>query len=440
MHRSLQEIFNSHFDDYAAQHALHPRESRAAWCIRHCYTAACGSHVLRCPAGCFEQLQLHACHHRSCPRCCDAPRQHWIDAQLQRLLPCPHFHVVFTLPHELLPLWSFNRTALTQLLFDSVRLSLLELLADPRHLGAMPGILMALHTWGRTLSRHPHVHALVSAGGLSPDQSWRATRGSFLLPLVPLRRLFSCKLLAGLRQLLNSHHLALPPQQPLPHWRACLCHLYRKHWNVQINPPYPNGRGVALYLARYLKGGPLPRQRRLLDSNGLISFDYTDHHDGASHTLRLPASEFIERVLWHAPPARLHTVRHAGLYASSHLLHHRLAAAALAQQSSWPHAHPPSNPPPACTALSTPPQLCPVCRRPLLRLALPTPPTPPPPHHNSEIYRHHPPTRAPPSPALGPTQRSNGHSKAGVSRAPPPRPIVGSARLTPAFERRSTLR
>lgn len=363
MRCSMQDIFATHFDDYAKQRTLHPRESRAAWCIRNCYTHACGSHTLRCPQGHFSREQFHACSHRSCPRC--APRTHasWIDSELARLLPCPHFHVVFTLPHELLPLWQFNRQRMIKLLFDCVRHTLLELLADPRHLGATPGLLMSLHTWGRNLSYHPHIHALVSAGGLTPDLHWRATRTGFLLPLKPLQRLFCGKLLAGLRALLDNSDLHLPARQPWTYWTGLLRTLYRKHWNIQINPAYASGRSVTLYLARYVKGGPLPKQRALFLHQGVVSFDYTDHRDKQSKRLHLAPHEFIARVLWHAPPTGIHTVRHAGLYATAARHHHLQACIALSLHATGqppPHHAPPT--PPAAFA-----PRCPTCNVPLWR-------------------------------------------------------------------------
>jgi Putative transposase/Transposase zinc-binding domain len=362
MRCSMQDIFAWRFDAFAQRRSLHPRESRAAQCIRHCYTQALGSHTLRCPEGHFSAEQLHACGHRSCPLCSTRKRAAWIDVQLQRLLPCPHFHVVFTLPHELLPLWEFNRERLTQLFFDSVRSCTLQLMADPRHLGAMPGLLMSLHTWGRNLSHHPHIHALISAGGLTPDLRWRSTRQGYLLPLKPLQRLFSGKLLAGLSESLSRDQLHLPQRLPRSHWCALLRALYRKHWNIQINPAYDSARSVTLYLARYVSGGPLPKKRPLFLNHDTVSFDYTDHRSGASKRMHLHVNEFIARVLWHAPPKGVHTVRHAGLYATAAVSHHRQACIALSQaapptQQAVPiapapiiHEHPPPRCP-SCAAL-----------------------------------------------------------------------------------------
>jgi hypothetical protein len=362
MRCTMQDVFREHGASFAASRTLHPREARAAWAITHCYGPECGSHWEVCPNGDFEREQFHACGHRSCPRCAERPRQRWADAELARLLPCPHFHVVFTLPHGLLELWQRNRSLMAQWLFDAARSSLLELLADPRHLGATPGILLSLHTWGRNLSRHPHVHCLVSAGGLDALQRWLPTRPGFLLPLAPLRKLFAGKLLGRLAQALDDAALCLPCAHSEPSWRSVLQRLYRAHWNIQINPPYSSGRSVALYLARYARGGPLPAHRALSLHHDRVAFDYTDHRDHKVKSLCLHPHEFISRILWHAPPKGLHTVRHAGLYASAARCAHRDASIALAIAG----AAAPLSPTASVRPLSTHsppavPRICPRC-------------------------------------------------------------------------------
>jgi hypothetical protein len=405
MHCSLQEIFDRHFESYAQGHALHPRERHAAWCIRYCHRAEMGSHVLACPEGHHSQVQYHACRHRSCPRCAVQARQLWLATQLPRLLPCPHFHVIFTLPHELIALWQFNRAWFNQLLLDGARQSLLQLCADPRHLGATPGLLMALHTWGRTLSRHPHVHCLVSAGGFDAQQQWHTTRQGFLVPVLALQRLFRGKLLSQLQQALQAQQLQLPPSLDAVHWQHVLNAQWRSHWNVQISEPYAHGRGVALYLARYVKGGPLgPRQSFDLEGS-TVHLPYIDHRDGQHKVLALHVHEFISRVLCHAPPRGQHTVRQAGLYATALRDQHARCRALLT-----PEAPPLPSVPLACHDLqaATAPPACPVCRLPLLRqLVAPTA------HQAGEVSI----PRLPPTPRLCPTFRSNGRPRASPSAA-----------------------
>jgi hypothetical protein len=360
---TLQDVFKRHFAQYAQGRSLHPRETNAAGAILKCFTEDAGSHTDACPDGHYHHQTMHACRHRSCPRCARRPQLQWAQAQMQRLLPVAHHHVIFTLPHELLPLWAYNRAAFSQLLFDAVRQTLLELMADPRHLGALPGLLMTLHTWGRTLSQHPHIHALVTAGGVDAQGRWRATNKDYLLPLKVVQRLFAGKVLGLMHE--RMAQWALPPRQPQAHWRAVRSKLYRAHWNVQINPPYEHGRGVAVYLARYAKGGPLPADRALGDENGRVSFSYTDHRDARTKRLQLQPAEFIARVLWHAPPKGCHTVRHAGLYATARRRHHARALLSLSIGAS-----PLPTPDAATRSIDLAPaqaRHCPVCRQALRR-------------------------------------------------------------------------
>jgi hypothetical protein len=411
---TLQDVFEFGLDEYCRGRELHPREWRAATSIRYCYCPAMGSHTEGCPAGDYSKQFFHACRHRSCPRCSDAARAAWIDAELQRLLPCSHFHVVFTWPHSLLALWERNRAWCAKLLFDCARRSLLTLLADPRHLGAVPGLLMSLHTWGRTLSHHPHLHCLLTAGGLTTQQRWVNTKPGWLLPLAPLKQLFRGMLLDALWQALDQQRLDLPAWSTKDSWHQQIKRLYRKHWNLEIRPPYDSGRGVVLYLARYAKGGPLPANRPLRTHAGHVYFDYHDHRDGRSKTLKLQTQDFISRVLWHASPRGVHTTRHAGLYSSSHRQLHELAASAVSQAQPlrpWPRTSTPAASPRAA-------RRCPNCHGPLLRLAssprrisLPDRM-----HQRGEIslsaalaHRHRLQATGPPAPSAerGPTSRSN---------------------------------
>jgi hypothetical protein len=366
---SLQDVFVAGFEEYAAGRQLHPRELNAARCISHCYTPALGMHLQYCEQGDYEHLQYHACRHRSCPKCGAYSRPSWIDSQLRQLLPCAHFHVIFTIPHSLLQLWEFNRRWFIGALFDCARLSLLELTADRRHLGATPGLLMSLHTWGRDLARHPHLHCLVSAGGVDATGQWKACRPGQLVPFKPLHNLFRGKLLARLRQALDDKRLNLPAWLSEGDCRTQLRRLYARQWNVRIEPQYEHGRGLALYLARYAKGGPIPQDRELRMDGDVVQMPYTDHRDHKTKLLQLKRGEFIERILWHAPPRGVHTVRQAGLYSSPHRKHHAAALAALtasAPNAAWPRPTKPTEPTPASAA-------CPSCGRPLLRLLLARP-------------------------------------------------------------------
>ena len=214
---TLQTIFQDAFPAYEQTHPLPRHIRRAARAIMQCRTAALGGHGQACPDGHMARVWYNSCRHRSCPQCAYRQTERWLTLQRARLLACDHYHVLFTLPQDLNPLWLANVAVMTTLVFQAVRATLVELLVDPKYLGAQPGIIAALHTWSQTLVLHPHVHCLVTGGGLTPDGSWKAVRHGFLLPVRVVMAVLRGKLLAAIRQALARELLVLPegirPQQ-----------------------------------------------------------------------------------------------------------------------------------------------------------------------------------------------------------------------------------
>lgn len=310
----LQEIFMEHFDELQADKDLTAPEWRAARAIMNCRTEVLGGHEQRCPDGHYRRTQYHSCKHRSCPRCAERRRALWLEEQKDRLLPCDHFHVIFTVPHELVPLGRCNRREFAAALFEAARDTLLQLLGQERHLGATPGILLALHTWGRQLNLHPHVHGLVTAGGFTANGEWRDVRGDYLLPAQVLKAVYRGRLLARLTRALENGDLR-EPGNGRPAARVLLRQAAAKTWNVRIQSRYGHGHGVATYLSRYVAGGPIANTRVVAFGNGEVRFRYRDHREGRWAVRRLPAVRFAEAVLRHVPEPGQHMVRHVGLYA-----------------------------------------------------------------------------------------------------------------------------
>lgn len=240
----------------------------------------------------------------------------WLNLWNRRLLPALHLHTILTLPSELHPLWRQNRRAMAALFFATARQALFALCADPDHLGALPGVLMVLHTWSRSLSLHPHLHLLVSGGGLGPDGHWRNLKRDFLVPVGALRKVFRRLFLAALEEAYKEGLLRLPPDWTDAIFKQHLRRLARIKWNVRIEPPYRHGRGVVNYLARYVMGGPIGSSRLLsFEENRVELVVGREQHKPS--TVALSASEFVHRWLEHIPEPRLHTVRAYGLYASA---------------------------------------------------------------------------------------------------------------------------
>lgn len=321
---TVQAILREHYEHFAATRPLAGYQREAAQRLRDCRTAALGGHWRSCPNGHVHTPHYNSCHHRSCPLCAALQREQWLAGWKERLLDCPHVHLVFTTPQELVPLWRYNKRMFPQLLFRAATETLRELLGDPQYLGACPGILAGLHTWSQQLAAHVHLHVVVTWGGLDAAGQWLTPKRDCLLPRAVLMHKFRGKFLAFLRKAVEQGQLVLPPDTNLAKTRSLLNRLGRATWNVKLLERYEHGRGVVTYLANYLKGGPIGHGRLLDCRDGVVRFRYRDNREpdaadgrGRRKILPLPVDEFLSRLLEHVPPPHLQTVRGYGLYANN---------------------------------------------------------------------------------------------------------------------------
>ena len=317
---TLQQLLRMGYTAYACKHRLPDSVCRAVWAILACRTAMLGGHVQACPDGHVERIWYNSCRHRTCPQCAWVQIERWLAKQQARLLACEHDHVIFTIPHELNDLWLANVAVMTQLLLASVHDTLCELLGDPKYLGARPGIIATLHTWTQTLLLHPHLHCLVTGGGLHEAGQWVAVRNGFLLPMRVVMALFRGKLRAAIRQGLMQGTLQVPAGQSRQQVENLLNKLGRQKWNVHIRERYPHGQGVLIYLARYLRGGPIAPQRLVSCDGQQVVFWSTERAKGPGgqakqRTMRLSIEQFIGRWRIHVPAVGAVRVRCWGLYA-----------------------------------------------------------------------------------------------------------------------------
>lgn len=323
--RIIQNIFSA-YKDHLDQSSQPLKNRKAIHAITHCRTREMGVSYYSCSKNHTGIEQFHSCRHRSCFLCAQKKRLEWIESQKSRLLNTPHFHVIFTLPHEYLSLWRYNEALFSGVLFKASQTTLLELLADKKYGGVKPGILMALHTWGRQLTLHPHTHCLVTAGGLSSNNEW-SDLGKFLLPSAVLRTVYRGKIQSLLRDALLQGDLQLPPDMSESDFWRIYRSLYKKEWSVRVQERYEHGKGVLLYLARYCKGGPInPRQISSITHTS-IEMNYLDHRDKRTRRLSLKPKEFLRRVLGHVPSMGQHTIRYYGLYAPASKEKHTLCVA-----------------------------------------------------------------------------------------------------------------
>jgi hypothetical protein len=315
----VADIFRRYGYDYRNAHPLPKSRLRAMRAIETCRTAEQGGHVDACDHCGAQVISYNSCRNRHCPKCQFLKKERWIEARGKDLLPIPYFHVVFTIPDMLNPLVLRNQEALYSILFRSVSETLTELAKTRKHLGAEIGFLSILHTWGQNLMDHPHVHTVVTGGGLSPDgRTWKTCKKGFFLPVKVMSQLFRGKFLDYLKRSRAGGELIYPGaishlEQPAA-FSALITDLYKKNWIVYCKPPFDGTRGVLEYLGRYTHRIAISNHRIVRMENDRVSFRWRDYSDGnKSKIMTVDAAEFIRRFLLHVLPDRFVKIRHYGL-------------------------------------------------------------------------------------------------------------------------------
>jgi hypothetical protein len=308
---TIQSILLIGYAAYEKMHLLPDFVREAAHCLMVCRTAVLGGHTQACPDGHYQRIWYNSCKHRMCPQCAYLRIQKWLAKQKRRILRCDHYHVIFTIPAELRFLWHFNTKLMTQILFTCSRDALFELLGDQKYMGAKPGIIASLHTWTRTLLFHPHLHCLVTGGGLSSSGEWKVAIKDFLLPYDLIKDSFRKHVRKAILKALNRQDLVLPDDMRPQQVKNLLNKLGRKKWNVRICEKYPHGCGVLTYLGRYLKGGPISNSRIIEVTDNNVTFNYGRKR---RELMTLAIDEFIQRFLQHVPQPNAVLVRSYGSY------------------------------------------------------------------------------------------------------------------------------
>lgn len=310
----LQDLVVAYGDGYAARHPLNWVQRRVLAAIRSCRTASLGGHVDACDTCGQLKISYNSCRNRHCPKCQTITQERWIAARKADLLNVGYFHCVFTLPDSLNAVALQNPRVVYDVLFRAAAETLTELAADRHYLGAAIGLTAILHTWGQTLTFHPHLHCVVPGGGLTPTGQWRATGPHFFLPVKVLSRTFRGKFLA----LLQAAPLACggdlaPLQDPMAR-RAWLAPLYAREWVVYCKPPFRHAGRVLDYLGRYTHRVAIANSRLVSLVNGHVTFRWRDYRDGNRPKLMtLDADEFLRRFLLHVLPPGFTRIRHYGL-------------------------------------------------------------------------------------------------------------------------------
>lgn len=315
----VADIFRTFGPAYRETHQMPLRHLRVMRAIEICRTAELGGHLDQCDHCGTVRISYNSCRNRHCPKCQCLEKERWLEAREKDLLPTPYFHVVFTLPEGLRPLALRNQKVIYNLLFKAVSETLTELARDSKHLGAEIGFMAILHTWSQTLIHHPHLHCLVTGGGLSLDgKRWLHSRKDFFIPVKVLSSLFRGKFLDGLRKLYEAGELTFPGQieelKESPVFKRLLTTLYHQEWVVYCKPPLKHSEKVMDYLGRYTHRVALSNDRLVKLEGNQVTFRWRDSaDDNKIKLLTLGALEFIRRFLLHVLPEQFVKIRYYGI-------------------------------------------------------------------------------------------------------------------------------
>ena len=301
----VADIFRRHGTAYLAQygHRVPMSHRRAIRAIQTCRTSALGGHVHRCEHCGAERISYNSCRNRHCPKCQFLKTERWIEARKDNLLPIAYYHVVFTVPQELRVITLRNQRLIYGILFDAASQTLLELGRDPKYLNADIGFTAVLHTWSQTLAYHPHLHCIVTGGGLTKDGHWHAARSKFFLPVKVISRLFRGKFLDKLREALRSGKLVFNA--------GLLDDLHNKEWTVYCKPPFHSAEHVVAYLGRYTHRIAISNHRLIAHDGKQVQFRYRASQEGnRCRTMTLDVYEFMRRFLLHVLPDGFVKIRH----------------------------------------------------------------------------------------------------------------------------------
>ena len=344
----VAEIIRLHGAAYRANGGdrLLPSQARVLRDLAACRTAYFGGQRTQCDQCGREVYRYHSCRNRHCPKCHGDQTERWLQAQRAQLLPCPYYLVTCTLPRELRALAFGHQAAVYGVLMRSAAAALQRLAADPRYVGARIGCLAVLHTWTRAMLYHPHVHLLVTAGGLSTDGTqWIAPKNpAFLVPVQALSVIFRAKVCDGLRR------AGLLDQAPPAVWTT--------PWVVHAQSA-GRGQRVLDYLGRYVFRIAIANSRLEAIDNGHVTFRYRDNRTQAVRRITLPGVEFLQRFLQHVLPRGYAKVRYYGLWSAAQRADRTQARALLTALTLL--ATPPA-PEPASWASPREPPRCPHCR------------------------------------------------------------------------------
>ncbi len=343
----VADVLNVHWTTVQHSGRFNPWQLRTMDAVKRCRTASMGGHIDGCSSCGLLRISYNSCRNRHCPKCQGKEREKWIQAREDELLPVPYFHVVFTLPDTLNQLCMYQPAVLYNLLFTTAWSVIETFGSDHKWLGAQTGMIAILHSWGQTLTLHPHLHCIVPGGGLTKAGKWKMakSKGKYLFNVKAMSITFRGKFIAALKEQL--------PQEMTP---QLVNALYKHNWVVYAKCPFTGPQSVVEYLGRYTHKIAISNHRLKQVDDKKVTFTYKDYrHGSVKKEITLDAFEFVRRYSMHILPKGLVRIRHYGILSSTSK---KQAAICIKEQL----------PPPKPLVKTTPspqpynPRQCPCCK------------------------------------------------------------------------------
>ena len=315
---TIQDVFKRFYLEYTKNYFPTPVQMKAAYHILNCKTGAYGKNTSVCEKCGHIVVHNNSCRDRSCPMCQAVSNELWIDEQRPYVLDIDYYHVVFTCPSELYPLLYCNQKTLYSEFYHCVSETLMEMAGDIKYLGGKPGFICIMHTWSSDLSYHPHIHVLLTGGGLDKNNNWHQKRNGFFIPGKPMALLFKGKFLSSIKRLYKEGKLIFDGMtEKLRNsysFKELLNKCYSKNWVTNIKESFAGAETVMHYIGRYTHRIAIGNSRIIKMDNETVTFRVKDYKNGGTwKELTVKGIEFIRRFLLHIPPKRFVRIRYYGL-------------------------------------------------------------------------------------------------------------------------------
>ena len=310
----IQKILNKGLEKYEKEHKIVTYKKKAINAIKDCKTANVGAHKYICDECGYEEIAYNSCRNRHCPNCQITKKLKWIEARKEEVLNIKYYHVVFTIPSEIYNIAYQNQEKMYKILFKASSETLQQLAEDKKYLGAEIGFFSILHTWGQNLMYHPHVHLVVTGGGLTKINKWVEKEEDFFIPVKVMSRVFRGKFLYYMRKEKLEFYNKMKDLENPGIYNELIQKMYNKEWIVYCKEPFKNAESVIQYLGRYTHRVAISNERIVEVRETTVKFKWRDYKDkNQMKEMTVSMEEFIRRFLLHILPPHFMKIRYYGI-------------------------------------------------------------------------------------------------------------------------------